>query len=333
METIMIWIMLIALYGGGFFILWYSKNKEKLKTKRAEMNIKKGVNALTLRSEKIEDFLNNKSSENDTDSRDAVDFLKIIQSTFNDAMWVIDSQKATLKTKNRTRDELLSVRGTCDLYVSDKMFYTLDFTRTNIPANGSIEISQNIVTEYANSVGALGSFVGALSKKLGPKTEGRFRNYEIQIAEGHYLFTNPYIRKLAGEKPIEKQKNNYDVLVSLTDTLEGEAREHADSIISFLGKSIKFAEDKQESMKEVWEYIDKYVPTITDAAHSYSLDNSEESKNNLIRTLDIMSQATENFYSKLIESEVDMSEVNQAVMEHQLMREGLYSPYDDEFVE
>ena len=333
MGIALMWIMLIAVYGGLFYWIWYRKNGEKVKTKRAERSLKKSGKSLSLTSDKIESFLNAINDNQDTEFIDAAEFLKIIHKTFKDAVWTIDSQKAVLKTKNRTKDTLLSIRGTCDLYVSDRLFYTLDFTRSNIPSNGMIEISQDISTEYANSVGALESIVGTFSRKLSPRTEGKFRHYEIQIAEDHYLFSNSYIRNLAGERPVEKPQDNYEAFKSIIDKLDEETQEYANSIIATLDKALQYAKNDTETSAKVWDFIDKYIPTITNAFYSYSLDKTEESKNNLTHSMDIMSQAAENFYSKLIETEVDLSEVNQTILEHQLMREGLYSPYDDEFLE
>ena len=331
MYLVLVWIALIAVYGGMFYWLWYRKNGEKVRTKRAERSLKKSGNSLSLTSEKIEQVMSAAHIDQDTELVDAKEFLKIIHQTFKDAVWTIDTQKAVLKTKNRTKDTLLSVRGTCDLYVSDKLFYTLDFTRSNIPSNGMIEISQDITAEYSNSVGALGSIVGTLSKKLSPRTEGKFRHYEIQIAEDHYLFNNSYIRKLAGEKPVEKNEDNYEAFKGIIGQLDEEAQGYANSIVATLDKALQYAKNDSDADTKVWEFIDKYIPTITDAYYSYSLDKNEEAEKNLTHSLDILSQATENFYSKLIESEVDLSEVNQAILEHQLMREGLYSPYDEEF--
>ena len=327
------WILLILVYGGLFFWIWYRKNGEKLKSKMAEKNIEKKGVSLKLSSEAIDAFLNSNKALQETEINEAVSYLKAVKSIFNNAVWAIDSQNAVFKTKNRTKDRLLSVRGTCDLYVSDKLIYTLDFTRANIPANGSIEIKQDIQSEYSNAVGALSAIAGAFSKKLGPKTEGRFRNYEIELAENHYLFENPYIRKIAGEKPIVKEKDNLERLNALASTLEGNDSELANSIITILEKAKKYAEGTADKKNEVKDYIDKYIPTINEAISSYHLDRSEESHKNLTHTLEIMNKATKNFYAKLIEIEVDTSEVNQTVLEQQLMREGLYSPYGDDFFE
>ena len=77
----------------------------------------------------------------------------------------------------------------------------------------------------------------------------------------------------------------------------------------------------------------RIIEAINDAINSYSLNKTESSNKNLVHTLKIMDKATKNFYGKLIETDLDASDVNQTVLEQQLMREGLYNPYDDEYFE
>ena len=308
-------------------LTYWMKNRERI---ISSVNERKSNNtlSLSLSSERINAFL---AQDNQVDQayKDAREFFESVQLLFDNNAWVVTSPEVTFKSKNRTKDTLLVAKGVCDLYLSDELFYTLEFTRSNIPTNGSIEIKQNVSQEYSRVKINLDSEYGLFEKKPVRKTEGRFRHYEIQIGENHYLYGNTYVRQVAGEKPIEKDKNNYDLLVELANCIEGDEKKQLSEIITGLDKSFKYAATNKESLSKVWDFVDKYIPTIIDSINSFLLDKSEESRGKLAHTLKVMSSATNNFYSKLIESHVDMTEVNQTVLEQQLIREGLFNPYDD----
>lgn len=326
--TTKLWIFNLIVWGGLIFSFWYGKNKERLKTNYAERNLAKAGNTLRLDSEAVAAFLS-RDDVIDDEEKAAKDFLLDVHSLLMESVWTINSQIAELKIRNRTQDRIFAIRATYDLFIADKVFYTVDFTRTDIPANAEIKISEKISNAYYSKKAEIKTPKESFFKTTYPETAGKCRKYEIQIDEKHYLYNNRIVREVAGEPPTIKI-NNYEELKIASKTLDDQTAEYAKSIIEVLDKAIQYGRKNDVAKAKVDDFIGKYISTVVEAISSYSLDKTEESASNLSKTLRIMDTATQNFYDKLIASDLEQSDVNQSVLEQQLIREGLYNPYEDE---
>ena len=318
----------VVLWGYIIISTWYRKNREKVKAGIAEKKLEKGKPTLKLYSEAIEAFLDSHDSEEI--DKDAWEFLSSIRSMFRNNVWTISALEASFKTKNRTEERLAAVKATCDLYIEDRLFYTLDFVRASVPAGGEINVKENIAQSYASAKSEIKMPKEPLMKRSAPRTEGKFRDYEVQIDESHYLFTNHAIREIAGEGPVITKQDYYDLFKELSETLEDESLEYANSIISSMEKALQYSENNDNAREKVDAFIKKYMPTLVDSISSSSLENTDESTKSLNRTLRIMSISTKNFYSKLIETDIDKTDVDRTVLEQQVIRDGLYNPYEEE---
>ena len=285
--------------------------------------------SLRLNSERIDAFLARKVLSQEEDYAKAVDFFKKIRLMMDDSNWVITTRRAGYRALNRTGGTIRSIHATVDFFADDRLFYVADVKRTLIEADKQFEISEDILEKVYEVAGVIRDEYGQpRALKTTPRLRCGFREYTVEISDKHRMFGNEYVRGVAGIIPMRKNCSEFDEFVSCTATLPEELKKEADRITEGLSHLMEMSREHAEIAGRVESFISRYLPTMTRAVTNYCTHPDEAKADALRHTIEVMAISTGNLSRSVLGSEDDVSSIEQKILEQQLIREGLYSPFE-----
>ena len=285
--------------------------------------------SLRLNSEKIDEFLARRVLSQDEDHAKAVDFFKKIRLMMDDSNWVITTRRAGYRALNRTGGTIRSIHATVDFFADDKLFYVADVKRTLIEADRQFEISEDIQEKVYEAAGVIRDEYGQpRALKTTPRLRCGFREYTVEISDKHRMFGNEYVRGVAGIIPMQKNSSEFDTFAACTAALPEELRKETDRITGNLSRLMEMSREHAEIAVRVEGFIGRYLPTMTRAITNYCAHPDEAKANALRHTIEVMVISTGNLCRSVSGSEDDVSSIEQKILEQQLIREGLYSPFE-----
>lgn len=285
--------------------------------------------SLSLHSEKIEGFLSRRSLEHEEDYAEAADLFRKIRVMMDDSNWVITPRRAEYRALNRTGGAIRSIHATVDFFADDTLFYAADMKRTLIEADKTFEFSEDILEKVYEVAGVVRDEYGQpLGLKTAPRLRCGFREYTVEISDKHRLFHNDYVRAVAGLIPMRGESSELEAFASCAAQLPEGMKEATDRITDRLIRLAEESRDQAEASIRVEGFISRYLPTVTRAISNYCAHPDAKKAEELAHTLEVMRISTENLHRSVSGSEDDVSSIEQKVLEQQLIREGLYSPFE-----
>lgn len=285
--------------------------------------------SLSLNSEKIDEFLSQRTLIHEEDHTKAVDFFRKIRTMMDDSNWVVTTQRADFRALNRTGGTIRSIHATVDFFADDRLFHTEDMTRTLIEANEQFEISEEILKRVYDVAGVIRDEYGKpCGLKTTPELTCRFREYDVTISDNHKMFHNEYVWAVAGIIPMKKNPSEYEEFVACAGNLNGTLRAEADRIIHHIDRLIEAASGNAETGIRVEGFIKRCLPTLSRAISNYIARPETKKAEELLHTMNVVAVSADNLYRSASGDEDDISSIEQNILEQQLIREGLYSPFD-----
>ncbi len=285
--------------------------------------------SLRLHSEKIQEFLSRRMLSQDAEYAKAVDFFKKIRLMMDDSSWVITPRKAEFRALNRTGGTIRSVQATVDFFTEERLFHVADLKRTFIESNQQFEFSEDILGKVYEACGVIRDEYGQpRGLKRDPQLSCGFREYTVEIPDKHRMFGNEYVRAVAGLIPMRKDRTELEEFTASAFGLSGDLKAAADRVTENLARLLERAEEQPEISVRVEGFISRYLPTATRAITAYCAGPEEKKAQALAHTLEVMIISTGNLYKSVSGSEDDAAQVEQKILEQQLIREGLYSPFE-----
>lgn len=285
---------------------------------------------LSLSSERIDEFLARRVVSHDADHAKAVDFFKKIRVMMDDSNWVITTRRADFRALNRTGGTIRSIHASVGFYADDQMFYVADITRTFIEANKQFEFSEDILQKVYEVAGVIKDEYGQpRGLRTTPQLRCGFREYTVEISDKHRMFGNEYVRAVAGIIPMRKENSELEEFAACAVRLPADLRAGADRIIDNIGRVTEMSREHTEKAVRVEGFISRYIPTVTRAVSNYCDHPDDEKAEALRHTMEVMIISTDNLCRSVSGSEDDASSIEQKILEQQLIREGLYSPFEN----
>lgn len=286
--------------------------------------------SLSLNSEKIEEFLAQRTLNREEEYTKAIDFFRKIRVMMDDSNWVITTQRAEFRALNRTGGTIRSIHATVDFFADDRLFHTADITRTLIEANDQFEIGEDILQKVYEVAGVIRDEYGEpLRLKNTPELTCGFREYDVTISDSHRMFSNEYVCGVAGIIPMKKNSSEYEEFVRCAGELSGKLKQEADRITENINRLIEISADSAEKRIRVEGFMSRYLPTLSRAISIYSARPEKNKAEELLHTMNVVAISTNNLYRSVSGDEEDISSIEQNILEQQLIREGLYSPFDN----
>ncbi len=285
--------------------------------------------SLSLRSEKIDEFLTRKIPGRDEDYAKAVDFFKKIRLMMDDSNWIITPRRAEYRSLNRTGGTIRSIQATVDFFADDNLFHVADIKRTLIEADAQFEFREDILKKVYEVAGVVRDEYGQpLRLKTTPRLRCGFREYTVEISDKHRMFGNEYVRAVAGIIPMREENTELEELAAGAAGLPAELRAQADRILDGISRlEGSFREDGAKAAR-IDSFVSSYIPTVTRAIANYC-DHPDQAKEAALRhTFEVMIISINNLSRSVSGSEDDAASIEQKILEQQLIREGLYSPFE-----
>lgn len=284
--------------------------------------------SLSLNSEKIEEFLGQRAFGRDEEFLKAVDFFRKIRLMMDDSNWVITPRRADFRALNRTGGTIRSVQGTVDFFADDRLFHVADMKRTFIEANQQFEMAEEILHRVYEVAGVIRDEYGEpRGLKTRPQLRCGFREYTVEISDKHKMFGNDYVRGVAGIVPMKKGSTEPEEFARWAQELTGELRTEADRILENIGRLEEISAENPEAAVRTEGFISRYFPTLIKAVSGYCDCPAENKAEELRHTLQVVAISMDNLARSLSGSEEDVTSIEQKILEQQLIREGLYSPF------
>ncbi|MBQ9015614.1 MAG: hypothetical protein IJ109_05775 [Firmicutes bacterium] len=286
--------------------------------------------SLSLHSEKIEEFLAGRILSHEADAAKAVDFFKKIRVMMDDSNWVITTRRADFRALNRTGGTIRSVRATVDFYADDRLFHVEDMTRTLIESNKQFEFSEEILQKVYEVAGVIRDEYGQpRGLKTTPQLRCGFREYTVEISDKHKMFHNEYVRAAAGLIPMPEEYTELEEFEACAGQLPPELKAEADHLIESIRQLLEKSEDAVEMEVRTEDFIRRYFPTLIRAVSNYCSHPDAAKAGALRHTMEVVTISVNNLYRSVAGNEDDITSIEQKILEQQLIREGLYSPFED----
>ncbi|MBQ9060350.1 MAG: hypothetical protein IJ128_04320 [Firmicutes bacterium] len=285
--------------------------------------------SLSLRSEKIDEFLARRVPAADADHAKAVDFFKKVRLMMDDSNWIITARRAEYRALNRTGGTIRSIQATAQFFADDMLFHVADFKRTLIEADQPFELREDILKKVYEVAGVVRDEYGQpLRLKNTPQLRCGFREYTVEISDKHRMFGNEYVRAVAGIIPMRKESSELEELAACAEGLPSDLKAEADRVQDNIGRLRETSREDGEKEARVEGFIRRYIPTVSRAISNYC-DHPDDAKAGALRhTLRVMIISTDNLFGSISGSEDDAASIEQKILEQQLIREGLYSPFE-----
>lgn len=285
--------------------------------------------SLSLNSEKISEFLARRVFSREADHAKAVDFFRKIQLMMDDGNWVITTKRADFRALNRTGGTIRSVHAVVDFFADDELFYVADTKKILIETDRPLEISEDILEKVYEVAGVIRDEYGQpRGLKTTPQLRCGFREYTVEISDKHRMFHNDYVRAVAGIIPMKKDCSELEEFAACAADLPKELRAETDQIAENVNRLMELSADHPEKSVRVEGFISRYFPTMIMAITNYCAHPDEKKAKALRHTIEVMIISTENLYRSVSGSEDDTASIEQKILEQQLIREGLYSPFE-----
>ena len=314
----------------GVYKIGRAAMKKRTGASGAAMKLTWSTNeSLSLHSEKIEEFLARKTFSHEADAAKAMDFFKKIRLMMDDSNWVINTKRADFRALNRTGGTIRSIHATVDFYADDRLFYVTDITKTLIETNKQFEIGEDILQRVYEVAGVIRDEYGQPRKlKTTPQLRCGFRDYTVEISDKHKLFGNEYVRAVAGLVPMPENNTELKEFEACAEELPAELKAEADRITENINRLLDKSAGRMEITARVESFIRSYFPTLIRAVSNYCAHPDEKKAQALQHTMEVVAISTESLYRCVSGNEDDIASIEQKILEQQLIREGLYSPFD-----